>query len=67
VSESQISRPREPNLPARLKTEAPVLKILKLKVCFFTVKYSNAPDIRSDNPAFFISGIQPDTGIGFDL
>jgi hypothetical protein len=27
----------------------------------------DAPDIRPDNPAFFISGIRPDTGTVFDL
>jgi hypothetical protein len=31
-----------------------------MKHLFFIIR--DAPDIRPDNPAFFISGIQPDTG-----
>jgi hypothetical protein len=31
------------------------------------LRISGQPDIRQDNPAFFISGIRPDTGTGFDL
>ena len=33
------------------------------KCCIYLMT-RDAPDIRPDNPAFFISGIRPDTGYG---